>query len=157
MHYVRIKYKDFVVWLDKADEAMFHTFKWYPNPKGYLRRNNWVQGKNKNIMLHRLLAGASLGEQVDHINHNIHDNRKCNLRICTAQENSRHCKTPSKSGFKGVYDNRHGKWAAMIRVDSKLLHLGTFSNKEDAARTYDAAAHKYFGEFALANFPREIG
>jgi len=154
MHYVRIKYKGYILWLDKADEAMFRQHKWYPNQKGYLRRNNWVGGKNKNIMLHRSIAGATTkDEHVDHINHNIHDNRGCNLRLCTPQENSRHCKKkkPSSGGFKGVYKVRSGRFQAMIRVDDKLSTLGTFDTAQEAAQKYNEAAKLHFGEFASLN------
>jgi hypothetical protein len=150
--------------VDHVDGELFRSHTWHVTSKGYVATNvkrngvNWYEGWATG-KLHRMILKAPKGKVVDHINHNKLDNRRTNIRICTPQENARHCKktTPTKSGLKGVYDNRHGKWAAAIRVDDKLLHLGTFSTKEDAARTYDAAARKYFGEFALANFPQEIG
>ena len=39
------------------------------------------------IRLHKLIMPSVL--QIDHINHNGLDNRKCNLRICTNAENNR--------------------------------------------------------------------
>lgn len=42
---------------------------------------------------------------------------------------------------------------ARIVVDGKKLYLGQFSDPEDAARAYDAAADQHFGEFARLNFP----
>lgn len=150
--------------VDRVDETLFRSNTWHITSKGYvatnLKRNglDWSAGGFTG-KLHRMILRAPKGKVVDHVNHNKLDNRRSNIRICTGKENSRNCKkrTPTKSGLKGVYDNRHGKWASAIRVNDKLLHLGTFTIKEDAARTYDAAARKYFGEFASANFPQEIG
>jgi hypothetical protein len=43
----------------------------------------------KSKRLHRLIMNAPKELEVDHINHNGLDNRKCNLRMCTAKENSK--------------------------------------------------------------------
>jgi len=44
-----------------------------------------------------------------------------------------------------------GKWRARIRVDGIQIHLGYFYSRKKAARAYNAAAEKYFGEFARLN------
>ena len=44
------------------------------------------------------------------------------------------------------------KWTADIIVDDARLHLGTFSNVQDAAMAYDVAARLYSGEDAVCNF-----
>jgi hypothetical protein len=43
-------------------------------------------------------------------------------------------------------------YAARITVNRKVIYLGYFSAKEEAAKAYDSAATKYFGNFARRNF-----
>ena len=106
------------------------------------------------IRLHREIIGAKKGEIVDHINGNTLDNRKENLRICTHKNNMQNQKTPknNKSEYKGVYWVKENKnWRARIQVNGKKVSLGCYKNKEDAAKAYNEAAIKYFGEFARIN------
>ena len=93
----------------------------------------------------------------DHRDGNSLDCRLDNLRIATIAESNRNQKCRSSSGFKGV--GRHGKqWRAAIVFDGSRIYLGYFPSAELAARAYDRAARKYFGEFARLNFPRsEVG
>jgi len=108
----------------------------------------------KRILLHRLIMNPPDGMIVDHINHNGVDNRKSELRICTNSENlaNQKLRNVNSSGYKGVsWDKKSKKWKVYIRVDSKRIHLGFFSNIKEAARKYNEAAVFYFGEFALTN------
>lgn len=60
----------------------------------------------------------------------------------------------NKSGFKGVFfERRRDKFAARIKADGRIIHLGYFAKAEEAAVTYDSAARTHFGEFAYFNFP----
>ena len=47
----------------------------------------------------------------------------------------------------GVFRWR-GHWSSAIRVNRKLIHLGTFDTPEAAHAAYVAAAKEHFGEFA---------
>jgi len=119
----------------------------------------------KTIMLHRLLMGCTKddGVVVDHRSRGGMDNRRSNLRICTYVQNSQNAiKTtyggkPKSSLYKGVSRCGISRWQACIRLDNKNTHLGVFPKTPEgeiaAAKAYDMAASKHFGEFARLNFP----
>lgn len=109
------------------------------------------------LYMHRyLLQVDGRSVYVDHINGDGLDNRRCNLRIATNsqnQANNRPQSRPMASRFKGVsWHGRDRLWRASIKVNQKVIGLGYFKVEEDAARAYDAAAVRYFGEFARPNF-----
>jgi hypothetical protein len=112
------------------------------------------KGTTSSIRMHRVVAGALSGEQVDHINGNTLDNRRENLRRCTDGQNKRNMGgwTNSDSGHKGVAWNKAlGKWVASITKDYKSIHIGVFDDKLEAARAYNEAAKFFFGEYARLN------
>jgi len=83
---------------------------------------------------------------IDHINGNKLDNRPENLRLVSPLENTRNAcmSTHNTSGINGVHWFKRGcKWRAQIRVEDKLLHLGTFHTIEEAAAARKAADIKY--------------
>lgn len=112
----------------------------------------------KNYRIHRLawlyMTGALPEGQIDHINGVRSDNRFSNLREATNAENSRNGRSrPGTSKYKGVsWFKRDSKWVAHIMKDAKSYNLGYFDDEEDAARAYDAAAVRMFGDFARLNF-----
>jgi hypothetical protein len=94
---------------------------------------------------------------VDHKNYDTLDNRRSNLRAATRSQNTQYRRLQSNNavGLKGVI--RQSFYQANIKVNRKSMWLGRFPDTEegkiDAARAYDRAALKYFGEFAVLNFP----
>ncbi len=94
--------------------------------------------------------------EFDHIDRDVFNNRKSNLRKCTHQQNCANRSKPltigSTSQYKGV-DYREGKrkWRARIKANNRQISLGHFDNEVRAAKAYNRAAIKYFGEFALIN------
>ena len=101
---------------------------------------------------------------IDHKDGNTLDNRKLNLRKCSHSQNHGNSKkTTSKtsSKYKGVtFHKRTERWRAIIGLTNFLgqyirISLGCFVIEEDAAKAYDEAARKHFGEFACLNFPKE--
>lgn len=62
-----------------------------------------------------------------------------------------------RSGFKGVsFQTSRNKWCASITLGGKSVSLGRFDFAEDAARAYDQAAHRAWGEHCYLNFPDEL-
>ncbi len=110
--------------------------------------------KKKSVQMSRFIMKAKEDEVVDHINHNTLDNRKCNLRKCTKQQNNfnRVVSRNNLSGYKGVYWSKvDNKWRSSIRFNGKSYHLGSFENKIKAAKSYNKKAKELFGEFAYLN------
>jgi hypothetical protein len=105
---------------------------WLVDGKGY------VYGKidQKRILLHRFIAKTPDGLLTDHINHNKLDNRKCNLRIVTNDQNQQNRKgSYSQSGHRGVYFHKPTqKWTAKGKLHGKLYHLGSYDTVEEALR-----------------------
>lgn len=145
--------------VDELDyERVIAVGKWYANPSGatfYARKNYRVGGRYFSIRMHTLITGLAY---VDHANGNGLDNRRCNLRFATGSENARNrgLRSDNTSGFKGVsWDKQHQTWAAYISDGARQRRIGRFSDREEAARAYDAAAIQLFGDFARLNFPKE--
>lgn len=138
--------------IDLADVKRVKKYKW-------TLCNGYVVYKKKNIYLHRFILSAKSGVDVDHINRNKLNNRRKNLRFCKKTENSRNIDLTNSntSGAKGVYWNKvKNKYHARIKMNKKIMHLGYFDDLIEAARAYNKAAKKYFGEFACLNDIKKI-
>jgi len=145
--------------VDDEDFEKLNQYNWHANrcsSKNWYATRMWKERDDKPTTesMHRQIMGAPDNMQVDHINHNGLDNRKCNLRLCTRSQNAynRKPRPDCSSQYKGVsFHKRYKKWEAYIRVKGKLNHLGSFDDEIDAAQAYNEAAREHFGEFAYLN------
>lgn len=79
---------------------------------------------------------APPGMVVDHINGDIGDNRKANLRIVPHAHNIQNRTRLSKantSGYRGVrWKSDSRKWVGESQVDGVRTYLGSFASAKDA-------------------------
>lgn len=161
---------NYTVLIDEEDLPLISVYKWHVMKKKAQEEGLYyfsapakdtATGKYGNIFLHRLVLGCARrdGQKVDHKNHNTLDCRKENLRVCTTSQNAQNARPYRKSttGFKGIWQNKNTlHWVARIQEpNGKRVMLGTYETPEDAAKAYDRASIRYFGEFAVTNFPKE--
>jgi hypothetical protein len=148
------------VLIDEEDYPYLNKFLW----KAIKKRNKYTDicstHYGRIVRMHRLVMNVTDSSiLIDHINCNPLDNRKQNLRICTAKQNSRNRKKWSgkySSIYKGVCWNKiHKKWTSRIKTDSKRILLGYFDDEILAAKAYDRAAKKYHKNFANLNFKED--
>lgn len=148
--------KGYYAIVDDSDYEMLSKYSWHSSDGG----NGFVYARGlvdrKHVRMHRLLTGATEGSMVDHINHNTLDNRRENLRICTRSLNNANQKKGKRrsSIYKGVsrYESHgHVTWRTSIQMNKKVILLGVFLDEQSAARAYNEAAKKYFGEYAYLN------
>ena len=139
--------------IDDDDYELVSGYSWY-TCKGYLQARVKGSPTHKRVKLHRLIMEAEKGDIVDHINGDALDNRKCNLRIVTAQQNAfnRH-NYVSHTGYKGVASggSSGNGYRVFIGINGKRVYLGYFDNPHDAARMYNFWAHDLFGDYACLN------
>lgn len=143
--------------VDNADFERLSQWKWHAReaPRTwYAVRSPWKQGKGTTIYMHRVIMNALPGQTTDHRNLDGLDNRHINLRLCTNSQNVANSRKRANctSQFKGVsWHKATRKWRAQIKVNGRKKHLGGFADEHEAARVYNVAARKYFGEFARLN------
>jgi len=137
--------------VDDEDYIKLKPFKWYYGGTSGGARTTVLKRK---LLMHRLIMGAPKGKLIDHIDHDILNNQKYNLRLCDFSGNSKNRSSmkDSSSKYLGVsYFKERRKWRAHIHVKNKTVHLGIFINEKDAAKSYNVAAKKYHKEFANPN------
>jgi hypothetical protein len=136
-----------VTLIDDEDYEKVHQFKWSVDGGGYA-------ANRKHRALHRFIMNAPKGMEVDHIDGDLLNNQKSNLRLCTHAQNMMNQKLPitNTSGYKGTcYNKANKQWRAYISSGNKQIHIGYYKTKELAAIAYNIKAMTLFGDFAKLN------
>jgi hypothetical protein len=137
--------------LDKAKELLGNwRVGWQKGSNSFyvIAQISMVNGNWKTIRLHRWMTNAPDGMVVDHINSDTLNNTDGNLRICTKAENGQNrigARIDNRSsGIRGVtWHKSSRKWIACIRINRKLIHLGSFADIKEAEMTAMEARAKY--------------
>lgn len=113
--------------LDADDYERFACQKWYLSSQGYAIS----AGHSKERRLHRLITNCPSDKVVDHLNGNILDNRKSNLRICTQAENMKNLH--NVRGY--CYDKSKDNWIVYYRGQ----YCGRYKTEKEAKRATQLA------------------
>jgi hypothetical protein len=140
--------------VDTSDYDWLDQWNWYAVKDEHTGNFYAVRAVGHISMANEILQ-CKPGEEADHISHDTLDNRRQNLRKATHSQNvhNRRIQRHNTSGYIGVHwHKKNKKWIAMIAQNGTSAYLGSFLSCEDAARAYDEAAKKSYGEFAVLNF-----
>jgi len=131
--------------IDIDDIPMAKKHKWSIDGRGYVTTSEYP------YTLHRFVMGDPKGLEVDHVFHNLFDNRKSQLRVATrSQNNMNHgLSSHNTSGYKGIsYRKASGTWEVYIHQFGKKVSLGDYKDINNALARRKEAEEIYFGDYA---------
>jgi hypothetical protein len=141
-----------VTLVDDADAAWLGQWIWRLSTRGRAYRSTMVDGKMVTLYLSRVIMGAECGgaedqrradgTQVDHVNGDVLDNRRANLRLVAPSGNRQNVRrTWGTSQHRGVHwDARRKKWRATVARRT----IGRFESEADAARAAADYRRKHY-------------
>lgn len=150
-----------IIDLDDLDRVINYPYTWFAQYRKELDNyyvrctnyNNIKNGESSVVFLHQFIMNAG-GQDVDHINNNTLDNRKCNLRIAEHEKNTknRHGKNSNnKSGYRNVcWLKNENVWVVQICINGKNTRVKKFppDQLDEAGAFAEEMRKKYYGEFA---------
>ena len=151
--YLRGGHSDIFTIVDRGDAELLRLTRWYLHTGGYASRCIQINGRTHSILMHRVVAGATTTQQVDHINGNKLDNRRANLQICSQSINvikSRKYSKPTTSQYRGVNRMTGSElWDCRITIDGQWYRLGLFRDEDVAGAIAGKARNDYFSNGTL--------
>lgn len=140
--------------MDRDTWFWARRYQWYSAGAGFA----YTSLNGRTYYLHRMILGLKHGDKRygDHINFDILDNRKSNLRIVTSKQSAKHRRKPNRRvrasrvqcKYKGVSWSKQ-KRCWQVRCNGQFG--GLFVNLQTAAKKYNTMAQRMDGEFAVLN------
>lgn len=169
---VTVKNSDIVYVVDAEDVNWMKGYTWYTDKAHgvkypYLsakKRLDTVEYERKEIKIHVEIMREEIEKFkmdipdyhkriiIDHIDGDISNNRRKNLRVRTQSENNMNKKVQSNNttGFVGVtWHSKQKMWNVMIDYEDERIELGSFYYLRNAVRERVEAEKKYFGEHSF--------
>jgi HNH endonuclease len=85
---------------------------------------------------------------VEHRDGDCQNNRWNNLFVVSRMKNMQNLndklRKDNRSGYRGVWQSKGGKWESYITVEKHHIHLGYYTNLSDAVTARKAAELQYF-------------
>ena len=153
-----------IIDLDDLERVRNYPYTWFSQYRKeldnyYVRCTNYSykkQGISSVVFLHQFIMNAE-GQDVDHINNNTLDNRKCNLRISEHKHNTRNRhgrNSNNKSGYRNVsWSKSEHKWLVQLQVNGRSTVLGKFEYEDldKAGKFAEEKRKELYGEYAGKN------
>jgi hypothetical protein len=133
--------------IDTEDVLRVKTVYWRRSSSKREDKHYWVNGKGC-LLLHRFIMNCPEGMVVDHVYHNLSDNRKSQLRVCSTWANQINKKPKKRANNlpQGVYITPEGKFHASIRLKHVSKHRN-FDTLAEAASQRLLWESEYLGEY----------
>lgn len=128
------------VLVDDDIRQQFSCYSYFLNHDGYpIRKARDADGNYHFRQLARDILGLGQHDPLvpDHINGDVLDNRRVNLRAVTRGHNAQNLSLArnNKSGYAGVsWNARERKWLARGSLNGKRHYLGSYDDRHEAGR-----------------------
>jgi hypothetical protein len=146
-----------VTLVDDLDYDFLNQWNWRKNELNYVYRGTTYRDKKTgqrrygSFRIHRIIMMAHQDTEVDHINRDPLDNRRCNLRLVTSRENKLNTMgRPTRrrhSKYPGITKIRYG-WVPYISVNGKQIKFRARRTEREAFEVTVRESQKQLGEFS---------
>lgn len=144
------------------DESFDAILKHHPIPRFYINDNNsvvYIQSLTWKVKasIGCILLNIKPGTNVvpDHINRNVLDCRRSNLRESTIRKNNLNRSNPKHSSrFRNVrWVEKYSNWRVTLKYKGHGISGGSFKDEIEAAIRADDLMLEFNGELGQLNFP----